>query len=547
MKKMVIYITIFVSVILSQFIFINNVKAYDINNVNLTTINTLPNYRNYYSVSYNMNTNSLDLVFYNQSVGYISTADLSPAYINDICQNEGGCFSRFNSNNSSTSSPRLAGWYKSYDNGNTWTLQYQNVYSTNPISYSYIIKTTAILKGYNNPYHDTIFYNSDYEYNERIFQTDFIQGPVLMANYDGRTANLLSFYVRPLAEDLNINDYKYCYIESSGGFREGETCFELKYWESGEVVNGVRYYYYYNLPLFYNVEMTYNIYDLEDNLIQSDTINAYLDILTDLHDYYIYNFYNYEYANMSNINSGYFAISKDLIGNVDINVVNINNNTKQPFLTSSYYNSSDSYIDSNGYQWYNFNFNNENVYLEIINKVNDITDFWAYVDNYDLKLIFENNAYVHLSGNASSEENKDNPVNQQSYMDSNGNIHYVDNPVVSDFSDTTGFMSHIQKFFPNISNDTFGITSIVTSPLNLIKSMVSKTCSPLVLPIPYTNNNITLPCMTNIYQFYYPLLYEVYELILYGIISYHIIVDIYFTINKIRASHYMNEIEVVDL
>lgn len=554
MKKLIMFITIFVSVILIANIFPDKVKAYDINNVNLSSINTLPYYSNNYTLiygrlgSYANNNTGLYLMFYNTNRGFIMPTDNNSSSYSPTCDILGFCFNtiRGNTNNATNwEYQRYKATYYSLDNGNTWTLRYSNLYIGETVYNATLLKTTVPLYRSTSP--NELLVSSGFEYNEKKFNVDFVQGSVIMANYNGRIGNLVSYYVKPREDNTNIEDYKFCYIENSGGFRDGETCFNLKYWESGEVVNGIRYYYFYNLPLFYNIGLSYNIYDSNDNLIQTDTINAYLSDLPDLQDYSIYNFQNYEYANMSYINSGYFAISSDLINNVDISVTNITNNTTIPFLTSSYYDSANSYIDSNGYQWYAFNFNNDNVYLTIINKVNDITDFWAYVDNYDLKLIFDNSAYVHLSGNASSEENKDNPVNQQSYKDNNGNVYYNDNPVVSDFSDTTGFMSHIKEFFPNINTDTFGLTSIVTAPLNLIQSLVSKTCSPLVLPLPYTNSNLTLPCMTQIYKFYYPLLYDIYELVLYGFISYKVIVNIFYEVMKMRQATINNTIEVLDL
>ena len=55
--------------------------------------------------------------------------------------------------------------------------------------------------------------------------------------------------------------------------------------------------------------------------------------------------------------------------------------------------------------------------------------------------------------------------------------------------------SEASNFFGNFTTNTHGLTGIITAPLNAINSLTSATCSPLVLPLPFVNQNLTLPCM----------------------------------------------------
>lgn len=55
-------------------------------------------------------------------------------------------------------------------------------------------------------------------------------------------------------------------------------------------------------------------------------------------------------------------------------------------------------------------------------------------------------------------------------------------------------------FFDNFTTETFGLTSIITAPLSAIQNIINSSCSPLVLPLPFTNKDLSLPCMSSIYS-----------------------------------------------
>lgn len=112
--------------------------------------------------------------------------------------------------------------------------------------------------------------------------------------------------------------------------------------------------------------------------------------------------------------------------------------------------------------------------------------------------------------------------------------------------DTTGAEDSASGFFNDFTTDTFGLTSIITAPLNAINSLISSTCSPLVLPLPYVDKNLSLPCMSVIYNQYFGAFFSIYQLITTGLISYYVIVRIFNLVKDFKNPDH-DEIEVVDL
>lgn len=111
---------------------------------------------------------------------------------------------------------------------------------------------------------------------------------------------------------------------------------------------------------------------------------------------------------------------------------------------------------------------------------------------------------------------------------------------------TSGASSSASSYFSNFSNNTHGLTGIITLPLTSIQRLTSSTCTALVVPIPYTNSNITLPCMTDVYNTYIPTIYNLWKVVSFGIIAYFICLDIFRMVKDFKDPN-KDEIEVVDL
>ena len=113
-------------------------------------------------------------------------------------------------------------------------------------------------------------------------------------------------------------------------------------------------------------------------------------------------------------------------------------------------------------------------------------------------------------------------------------------------NDSSGATGEAGGFFENFNTETFGLTSIITAPLNAINNILTSSCSSLSIPLPFVNKNIVLPCMTTIYSNYFGAFFQLYQLITTGIISYYIIVRIFNLVKDFKNPEH-DEIEVVDL
>lgn len=113
-------------------------------------------------------------------------------------------------------------------------------------------------------------------------------------------------------------------------------------------------------------------------------------------------------------------------------------------------------------------------------------------------------------------------------------------------SDSSGATSDASEFFSGFTTDTFGLTSIITAPLNLIGSITSSTCTPLGLPLPFVNKTLELPCMSSIYSQYFGSFFTLYQTITFGIIAYWVCVRIFNLVKDFKNPDH-DEIEVLDL
>lgn len=113
--------------------------------------------------------------------------------------------------------------------------------------------------------------------------------------------------------------------------------------------------------------------------------------------------------------------------------------------------------------------------------------------------------------------------------------------------DTTGATGEASDFFSNFNSNTFGLTSIITAPLNLIQSLTSQTCTALHLPLPYLNNKyLDLPCMSSIYSQFFGSFFTLYQTITFGIVAYWVCVRIFNQVKDFKNPEH-DEIEVLDL
>lgn len=112
--------------------------------------------------------------------------------------------------------------------------------------------------------------------------------------------------------------------------------------------------------------------------------------------------------------------------------------------------------------------------------------------------------------------------------------------------DIQGAQDSAGGFFNGFTTDTHGLTSIITAPLSLISSISSSSCSPLVIPLPFVDKDLTLPCMSSIYSQHFGSFLSIYQMITFGIIAYWVCVRIFNLVKDFKNPDH-DEIEVLDL
>lgn len=139
--------------------------------------------------------------------------------------------------------------------------------------------------------------------------------------------------------------------------------------------------------------------------------------------------------------------------------------------------------------------------------------------------------------------------NQNDYkkelQDVNSSIQKTNDSLNDD--DTTDSTNKANEFFSGFSTDTFGLTSIITAPLELIGSITSSSCSPLGLKVPFIKDKtLNLPCMSSIYSQHFGSFLTIYHTITFGIVSYWVCVRIFNLVKDFKNPDH-DEIEVLDL
>jgi len=112
--------------------------------------------------------------------------------------------------------------------------------------------------------------------------------------------------------------------------------------------------------------------------------------------------------------------------------------------------------------------------------------------------------------------------------------------------DISGAEDSASDFFENFEDNDFGLSGIITAPLETIETITSNSCTTLTLPIPFVNKELNLPCMTTIYEEYFGSFLTIYQTITFGIIAYWVCVQIYAMVKGFKNPD-KDEIEVLDL
>lgn len=113
-------------------------------------------------------------------------------------------------------------------------------------------------------------------------------------------------------------------------------------------------------------------------------------------------------------------------------------------------------------------------------------------------------------------------------------------------SDTSGANDTASGFFDDFTDDDYGLSDIITMPLQVINSLTSSSCVELELTVPFVNKKLKLPCMSSIYSQYFSDAYTLYQTATTGFVAYWVIVKIYALIKSFKNPD-DDKIEVMDL
>lgn len=165
-----------------------------------------------------------------------------------------------------------------------------------------------------------------------------------------------------------------------------------------------------------------------------------------------------------------------------------------------------------------------------------MTNYLALSIGYSLSNYYDNinDAINNMTDKITQEQDK-----------TNQKLDDLNNSITNDNVDTS--INKANDFFSGFTTDTFGLTSIITSPLNLIASITSSSCSPLPLQVPFLENTtFNLPCMSSIYQDYFGSFLTIYQTITFGITAYWVCIKIFALVKSFKDPE-SDKIEVLDL
>ena len=113
-------------------------------------------------------------------------------------------------------------------------------------------------------------------------------------------------------------------------------------------------------------------------------------------------------------------------------------------------------------------------------------------------------------------------------------------------SDTSEAESGLSDFFGDFESNNHGLSGVITAPLEFIQSLLGHSCQPLEFPLPFVDEEVSLPCIKPIYQEYFGLFFNLYQVITTGIIAYAVGIRIFGIVKGLQDPQ-NDKIEVLKL
>ena len=140
--------------------------------------------------------------------------------------------------------------------------------------------------------------------------------------------------------------------------------------------------------------------------------------------------------------------------------------------------------------------------------------------------------YFQLVGTVTFIPNEDNQdvvdaieEGNQSQNETNDKLDDLNENITS--SDISESQDTADGFFSGFEGGNHGISGIITAPLEFVQSLLGHSCEPLVFELPFVDEEVSLPCIGPIYQQYFGLFFNLYQVITTGIIAYAVGIRIF--------------------
>lgn len=152
---------------------------------------------------------------------------------------------------------------------------------------------------------------------------------------------------------------------------------------------------------------------------------------------------------------------------------------------------------------------------------------------------FESFSEVDLSSTNSAIQGTTSAVNNNTNA-----VNSMNNNIMND--DVSSSTNTASGFFDDFTQNSHGLSGIVTSPLRLLNALSTAECNPLEFNLPFVHNTVSLQCMRPIYENYFGVFFTLFQLITTGMISYHVLLNFYKKVRDLQNPN-NDRIEVLDL
>lgn len=130
----------------------------------------------------------------------------------------------------------------------------------------------------------------------------------------------------------------------------------------------------------------------------------------------------------------------------------------------------------------------------------------------------------------------------QNQQETNSNLNKINDSINDDNVDN----NQATSYFSNFQSDDFGLSDIVSIPLNYINQLSTNSCVPLSLSLPFVNQSVNLPCMNEVYNTHFSSFLSIWHIISTGIISYWVCINIFASVKGFKDPQ-SDKVEVLDL